>query len=122
MLCRTSSFPVVSLSSSPFGSHTCRHAPTSSSPPHCIAASPHPALQGIYGGNLRATNFLCLTLKLLQIQPEKEIIVEFIKNEDNKYVRLLGAFYLRLVGRPLEVYEYLEVREMDPRGTSYPYA
>lgn len=36
--------------------------------------------------------------------------VEFIKNEDNKYVRLLGAFYLRLVGRPLEVYEYLEVR------------
>ena len=36
--------------------------------------------------------------------------VEFIKNEEHKYVRLLGAFYLRLVGKPLEVYQYLEVR------------
>ena len=36
--------------------------------------------------------------------------VEFIKNEDYKYVRLLGAFYLRLVGKPQEVYRYLEVR------------
>ena len=36
--------------------------------------------------------------------------VEFIKNEDYKYVRLLGAFYLRLVGKPQEVYQYLEVR------------
>lgn len=30
-------------------------------------------------------------LKLLQIQPDREIIVEFIKNEDYKYVRVLGA-------------------------------
>eukprot|EP00965_Chrysotila_dentata_P216886 6189634-Pleurochrysis_carterae.AAC.1 len=45
---------------------------------------------------------------MLQIQPEKEIIVEFIKNEDYKYVRALGAFYLRLTGRPAEVYQYLE--------------
>eukprot|EP00873_Tetraselmis_striata_P019506 jgi/Tetstr1/439770/TSEL_028183.t1 len=55
-----------------------------------------------------ATDFMCLILKMLQIQPEKDIVVEFIKNEDYKYVRLLGAFYLRLVGRPLEVYQYLE--------------
>ena len=34
--------------------------------------------------------------------------MEFIKNEDYKYVRLLGAFYLRLVGKPLDVYQYLE--------------
>ncbi len=33
---------------------------------------------------------MCLMLKLLQLQPEKEIIVEFIKNEDYKYVRILG--------------------------------
>ena len=33
-------------------------------------------------------------LKLLQLQPEKEIIVEFIKNEDYKYVRVLGEFQL----------------------------
>jgi hypothetical protein len=36
--------------------------------------------------------------------------VEFIKNEDYKYVRLLGAFYMRLVGKPLDVYQYLEAR------------
>ena len=63
---------------------------------------------GIYGGNNKATDFLCLTLKMLQIQPDKEIVIEFIKNEDYKYVRLLGAFYLRLVGKPLDVYQYLE--------------
>ena len=39
---------------------------------------------GVYGGNIKPTPFLCLTLKMLQIQPEKDIIVEFIKNEDIK--------------------------------------
>jgi pre-mRNA-splicing factor 38A len=47
-------------------------------------------------------------LKLLQIQPEKEIVVEFIKNEDFKYVRALGAFYMRMVGKPLDVYQVLK--------------
>ena len=63
---------------------------------------------GIYGGNNRATEFLCLALKMLQIAPEREIVIEFIKNEDHKYARLLGAFYLRLVGNSAEVYRYLE--------------
>jgi hypothetical protein len=35
-------------------------------------------------------------------------VIEFIKNEDYKYVRVLGSFYLRLTGRPAEVYQYLE--------------
>jgi len=39
---------------------------------------------GVFGGNIKPCPFLCLTLKMLQIQPEKEIIVEFIKNEDFK--------------------------------------
>ena len=63
---------------------------------------------GIYGGNAKATDFLCLTLKMLQIQPDHEIVLEFVRNEDYKYVRLLGALYLRLVGKPVEVYQYLE--------------
>jgi hypothetical protein len=46
--------------------------------------------------------------QLLQIQPEKEIVVEFIRNEDFKYVRALGAFYMRMVGKALDVYQYLE--------------
>ena len=35
---------------------------------------------------------------MLQIQPEKDIVIEFIKNKECKYVRALGAFYLRLWG------------------------
>lgn len=65
-------------------------------------------ISGTYGGSRKPSSFLCLVLKLLQLSPEKEIIFEYIKNEDFKYVRLLGAVYLRLVGRPLEIYQYLE--------------
>lgn len=45
---------------------------------------------GMYSGLQKPTHFICLILKMLQIQPDKEIIIEFIKNEDYKYVRLLG--------------------------------
>ncbi|CAA7028832.1 unnamed protein product [Microthlaspi erraticum] len=63
---------------------------------------------GTFGGNRKPTPFLCLILKMLQIQPEKDIVVEFIKNDDYKYVRILGAFYLRLTGTDADVYRYLE--------------
>ena len=45
---------------------------------------------GTYGGQRKPADFMCLICKMLQIQPDKEIVVEFIKNEDYKYVRLLG--------------------------------
>jgi pre-mRNA-splicing factor 38A len=41
-------------------------------------------LGGTYGGNRKPTPFMCLVMKMLQIQPEKDIVVEFIKNEDYK--------------------------------------
>ena len=63
---------------------------------------------GSYGGNMQPSRFLCLTLKMLQIQPDDDIIYALIKNEDFKYVRALGAFYLRLTGRPKDVYSYIE--------------
>jgi pre-mRNA-splicing factor 38A len=63
---------------------------------------------GMYGEPSKPSEFLSLVLKLLQIQPGKEIIYEFITNDEFKYLRLLGAFYLRLVGRPIEIYQYLE--------------
>ncbi|XP_044735840.1 pre-mRNA-splicing factor 38 [Chrysoperla carnea] len=63
---------------------------------------------GVSGGNIKPCPFLCLTLKMLQIQPEKDIVVEFIKNEEFKYVRALGAFYMRLTGTSLDCYKYLE--------------
>ncbi|UYV67255.1 PRPF38A [Cordylochernes scorpioides] len=64
---------------------------------------------GVFGGNIKPTPFLCLTLKMLQIQPSKDIIIEFIRQEDfNRYVRALGALYLRLTGSALDCYKYLE--------------
>lgn len=48
------------------------------------------AAGGTYGGQRKPTNFMCLILKMLQIQPDKEIIIEYIRSEDFKYVRLLG--------------------------------
>jgi len=63
---------------------------------------------GVFGGNIKPTPFICLVLKMLQIQPEKDIVIEFIKNEDFKYVRALGAYYLRLTGTSLDCYKYLE--------------
>lgn len=70
---------------------------------------------GVYGGNIKPTPFLCLILKMLQIQPEKDIVVEFIKNEEFKYVRALGAFYLRLTGTSIDCYKYLEPLYNDNR-------
>jgi len=42
---------------------------------------------GTWGGNNKPTPFVCLLLKMLQIQPDKDIVVEFIKNEDYRYER-----------------------------------
>eukprot|EP00797_Seminavis_robusta_P020480 Sro312_g114590.1 splicing factor 38A (320) ;mRNA; r:34134-35093 len=55
------------------------------------------------------SKFLCLTLKLLQLQPDAEDIIEsFIQQDDFKYVRALGALYLRMTGRPDDIYSELE--------------
>lgn len=37
---------------------------------------------GTYAGNVKPTRFLCLALKMLQLQPEKDIVLEYIQNED----------------------------------------
>lgn len=98
---------------------------------------------GTFGGNQQPTHFLCLLLKMLQLQPETEVVRQFIENEDYKcvalavlnrlgmiglpfatsltltaprrYVTVLGAVYLRLVGRPTEVYSLLEPLYSDYR-------
>ncbi|KAJ3119203.1 hypothetical protein HK098_005685 [Nowakowskiella sp. JEL0407] len=59
-------------------------------------------------GNQKPTEFLCLTLKMLQLQPEKEIVIELLKTEEEKYLRALAAFYLRLTGSAHDIYSYLE--------------
>ncbi|KAL4163008.1 hypothetical protein KRP22_015123 [Phytophthora ramorum] len=40
--------------------------------------------------------------------PEIEVVKQFVENEDYKYVTVLGAVYLRLVGKPADVYTLLE--------------
>eukprot|EP00916_Digyalum_oweni_P000106 GHVL01000139.1.p1 GENE.GHVL01000139.1~~GHVL01000139.1.p1 ORF type:complete len:297 (+),score=44.94 GHVL01000139.1:71-961(+) len=65
-------------------------------------------LSGTYGGARQPGSFLCLMLKLLQIQPDKDIVVELIKQDQFKYIRALGAFYMRLTGKGVDVYQYLE--------------
>ena len=78
---------------------------------------------GVYG-NQRPTEFLCLLLKLLQIQPDKEILIEYLQADEFKcalngcrvlccsdtcrYLRALSALYIRMTFRPAEVYEILE--------------
>ncbi|ORX40079.1 Pre-mRNA-splicing factor 38 [Kockovaella imperatae] len=54
------------------------------------------------------TAFMCLTLKLLQLQPEKEILIEYLLAEEFKYLRALAAFYIRLTFRSMDIYELLE--------------
>ena len=74
----------------------------------------------VYTSIHRPTRFICLVLKLLQIGPSMDIVLEFINNEDYKfviffnlyfiyrYVTALGMFYLRLVGTPELIYKTLE--------------
>ena len=70
---------------------------------------------GVYA-NQRPTPFLCLALRMLQLQPDEEIVEEFITQEDFKYLRVLGLFYRRLVGTPaIAVYRGLEPYLRDRR-------
>ena len=61
-------------------------------------------------------NFLSLALKLLQLHPETDLIVEtFVDQTEFKYTRALGAIYLRLCGRPADIYQSLEALYSDGR-------
>ncbi|TFY83604.1 hypothetical protein EWM64_g394 [Hericium alpestre] len=73
---------------------------------------------GVYG-NQRPTEFLCLLLKLLQIQPEKEILVEYLQADEFKYLRALAAMYIRMTFSTAEVYELLEPLLKDFRKLRY---
>ncbi|RPD65828.1 PRP38-domain-containing protein, partial [Lentinus tigrinus ALCF2SS1-6] len=76
------------------------------------------AIGGVYG-NQKPTEFLCLLLKLLQIQPEKEILLEYLQADEFKYLRALATMYIRMTFRPVEVYEILEPLLKDYRKLRY---
>jgi pre-mRNA-splicing factor 38A len=58
--------------------------------------------------NQRVAPFLSLVFKLIQIQPEREIILEYLNQTDFKYLRALAAFYIRLFFKPADIYRLLE--------------
>lgn len=64
-------------------------------------------IAGTFGSVKKPSQFLCLLLKLLQIAPDRDIVQKYIES-DYKYLRALGCFYLRLVGKPSDVYLTLE--------------
>ncbi|EPY52196.1 U4/U6 X U5 tri-snRNP complex subunit Prp38 [Schizosaccharomyces cryophilus OY26] len=59
-------------------------------------------------GNQRPTEFICLLYKLLQVAPEKEIVLEYLSIPEFKYIRALAAFYIRLTWPDPDVYQALE--------------
>ncbi|KAI9719590.1 MAG: hypothetical protein M1812_003361 [Candelaria pacifica] len=62
---------------------------------------------GTYGQQ-KPTPFLCLAFKLLQLTPEREIVLEYLHDEDFKYLRAMAAFYVRLTFDPPDIYKTLE--------------
>lgn len=63
---------------------------------------------GTFGAQQKPTPFLCLLLKLLQLQPSEPIVRAYIDAEEHKYLRLLGAFYYRFAFPARQVYPVLE--------------
>ncbi|KAI0267581.1 Pre-mRNA-splicing factor 38 [Russula aff. rugulosa BPL654] len=76
------------------------------------------SIGGVYG-NQKPTEFLCLLLKLLQIQPEKEILLEYLQVDEFKYLRCLAAIYIRMTFPAVDVYEILEPLLKDYRTLRY---
>jgi pre-mRNA-splicing factor 38A len=79
------------------------------------------AIGTTYGGFSRPTHFLCLLLKLLQIQPDISILKAYLdysaggasneirtQKQDLRYMRALAAAYVRLMCSPETVYVLLE--------------
>ena len=64
-------------------------------------------LGGTYGQQ-KPTPFLCLTLKLLQLLPDREVVLEYLNQPDFKYLSALAAFYVRLTFEAVDVYKTLE--------------
>ncbi|KAL3473880.1 PRP38 family-domain-containing protein [Aspergillus californicus] len=100
-------------------------------------------LGGTYGVSEKPSPFLCLAFKLLQLNPDRDIIMEYLDFSDPeaeadeeegdttaeeraqasivkhrgdfKYLRALAAFYVRLTWEPVDVYKTLEPLLLDYR-------
>ncbi|KAJ2545661.1 hypothetical protein GGH12_004057 [Coemansia sp. RSA 1822] len=66
------------------------------------------SLGGCYGASRKPTDFLCLLLKLLQLQPTRPMLHELINQHDFKYMRALALLYFRLTESSVDIYQTLE--------------
>ena len=73
----------------------------------CDRAADMTFIGGTYGQQ-KPTPFLCLTLKLLQLVPQREIVLEYLHQTEFKYLSALAAFYVRLTFDSKDVYTTLE--------------
>ncbi|KAJ6155545.1 Pre-mRNA-splicing factor [Penicillium chermesinum] len=91
---------------------------------------------GTYGVSEKPSPFICLAFKLLQLHPERDVILEYLNYSDPgsdvedeeqverevlqargdfKYLRALAAFYVRLTFDAVDVYKTLEPLLLDYR-------
>lgn len=65
---------------------------------------------GTYGSGItKPSKFICLLLKMLQMQPSDAIVLELIKNRDYRYIRALGVLYFRMTCHDaVKIYTTLE--------------
>jgi pre-mRNA-splicing factor 38A len=73
------------------------------------------SIGGTLGANKMPHAFLCLITKLLDIQPNKEILSYYINQTHFKYLRLLAALYVRMTANSADVYTILEPLYADRR-------
>ena len=73
----------------------------------CDRAANMTYIGGTYGQQ-KPTPFICLCLKLLQLMPVREIVLEYLHQTEFKYLSALAAFYVRLTFDAKEVYATLE--------------
>lgn len=101
----------------------------------CDRAVELTSIGGTYGVSEKPTPFLCLAFKLLQLGPDRDVILELLNYTDPgsdeesedpesavvkdrgdfKYLRALAAFYVRLTFEPVDVYKTLEPLLLDYR-------
>ncbi|KAJ2557833.1 hypothetical protein EV175_001109 [Coemansia sp. RSA 1933] len=73
------------------------------------------SIGGCYGANRKPTEFMCLMLKTLQLQPDRQMIDALLDQTDFKYLRALAALYFRLTQPPKDIYSRLEPLYSDYR-------
>ncbi|KAJ5689178.1 Pre-mRNA-splicing factor [Penicillium macrosclerotiorum] len=102
----------------------------------CDRAVELSSIGGTYGISEKPSPFLCLAFKLLQLNPERDVVLEYLNftdpgsddegddpahngvvkgRGDFKYLRALGAFYVRLTFEAVDVYKTLEPLLLDYR-------